>query len=361
MKILDKYIVRQLVKPFVFGMLGFIIIISIDPMVDAMKYVINNGIAPLTVLKWFLYRLPQDMVYTFPMSMLLSALLVFGNMSKDAEIIAIKASGIPVYRLVYPVLIFALGASLACLAFSELVIPPTNRLSDEIRKEEILQIKTHPIRENVFTKTGPDQLMCAQRMNFKDKIMRNVMVIYLGKDRKPERRIVAKSAKFRERDGTWDFFDVSVYSFASGGSSRLVKTYPQKRMLIYERPEQFEEESRKPKHMSMKALRERIAEIAKTGSDSPLPYQVEYYLKSAVPFSTFVFAIIGVAMGFKPGRSGAFVGFGISLLVIFSYYVVMSFCRSYGRLGYLPPVLAGWLQNLIFLGVGFWLLSKVER
>jgi len=359
MNLLDRYIIKQLLKPFFYGMFGFIIIISIDPMVDAMKYVINNGVPALVVLKWFLYRLPQDMVYTFPMAMLLSALLCFGTMSSNSEIIAIKASGISVYRLVFPVMIFALLASFGCLAFSEIIIPPTNKEADKLRKESILQIRTHPIKENIFTKTGPDSLMCAQRINLKDKTMRNVMIIHLGKDRKPARRIVAKSAVFKS-DG-WVFYDVSVFRFDKGGASSLIKSYPEKKLQVFETPEQFEDDQRKPKHMSMRSLRERIAELSKSGSEPTVPYLVEYYLKSTIPFSTFVFAIIGVAMGFKPARSGAFVGFGISLLVIFSYYVAMSFCRSYGRMGFLPPPVAGWLQNFIFLGVGLWLLSKVER
>ncbi|PKK92265.1 MAG: hypothetical protein CVV64_02300 [Candidatus Wallbacteria bacterium HGW-Wallbacteria-1] len=359
MKLIDRYILKQLLKPFFFGMFGFILIISIDPMVDSMKYVINNGVSAGIVLKWFLYRLPQDMVYTFPMAMLLSSLLCFGAMSGNSEIIAIKASGISAYRLVFPVMIFSLGASLACLAFSEIVIPPTNKESDRIRKEDILQIRTHPIKENIFTKTGHDSLMCAQRINLKDKTMRNVMIIHLGTDRKPARRIVAKSAVFKNE--SWTFYDVSVYRFDKGGASSLVKTYPEKQLKVYEKPEQFEDDQRKPKHMSMKLLRQKIAELSKSGSEPTIPYLVEYYLKSSIPFSTFVFAIIGVAMGFKPARTGAFVGFGISLLVIFAYYVAMSFCRSYGRMGFLPPPVAGWLQNFLFLAVGLWLLSKVDR
>lgn len=359
MKILDRFILRQLTKPFLLGMVGFIIILSIDPMVDAMKYAINNSIEPMVVFQWFLTRLPRDMVYTFPMSMLLACLLCFGTMSANSELTAIKAGGVSVYRLVYPVMAFALIASFGCLAFSEIVIPRSNKMSEKIRKEKILKIKDHSIRENIFTKTGPKSLMCAQRINLEKKTMKNIMFIHLGDDNKPHRRIVAKSAIYKQEK--WVFYDVSVYKFQKNGDSKLIKNYPTKKLSFYEKPEQFEEESKKPKHMSLKALRKRINEIKTSGSESPINFQVEYYLKTAVPFSTFVFAIIGVAMGFKPGRSGAFVGFGISLLVIFAYYVAMSFCRSYGRLGYLPPPLAGWTQNLLFLGVGLWLLSKVEH
>jgi lipopolysaccharide export system permease protein len=280
-------------------------------------------------------------------------------MSNNSELTAIKAGGISVYRLVYPVMGFALFASFLCLAFSEIVIPRSNKMAEKIRKENILKIKDHFVRENIFTKTGPKSLMCAQQIDLSKKTMKNIMFIHLGDDNKPKHRIVAKSAIYKKE--TWLFYDVTLFKFEKGGVSRFVKQYPQKKLFFHEKPEQFEEESKKPKHMSMKALRKKIYEIKQTGSESPVNFQVEYYLKTAVPFSTFIFAIIGVAMGFKPGRSGAFVGFGISLLVIFAYYVAMSFSRSYGRLGFLPPPIAGWMQNFLFLGIGLWLLSKVEH
>ena len=98
-KTLDKYVFGQLIGPFFLGFFMFVTVIAIDPLISALQNIVNDNISPMVVIRWFLCRLPQDMIFTFPMSMLLTTLLVFGRMSKDSETIAMKAGGINFFRL----------------------------------------------------------------------------------------------------------------------------------------------------------------------------------------------------------------------------------------------------------------------
>jgi lipopolysaccharide export system permease protein len=84
-------------------------------------------------------------------------------------------------------------------------------------------------------------------------------------------------------------------------------------------------------------------------------------MKTSLPFASFFFAIIGASFGLTNSRSGAFIGFGVSMLIIFLYYVLMSLFTALGKSGYLPPMLAAWVQNIIFAFAGFHIVSKINQ
>ena len=83
-------------------------------------------------------------------------------------------------------------------------------------------------------------------------------------------------------------------------------------------------------------------------------------MKTSLPFASLFFAIIGASFGLTNSRSGAFVGFGVSIGIIFFYYVLMSFFSALGKSGYLPPMLAAWMQNIIFAFIGAYIVKKVN-
>ena len=109
-KILDRYIIQELVDPFLFGLTSFTLILSASMvMFELVRAVVMNGMPLIVAAQIFLFRLPGIMVYIFPMATLLAALLGFSRLSHDSEVIALKASGIGLYRIMLPVLFFGLS------------------------------------------------------------------------------------------------------------------------------------------------------------------------------------------------------------------------------------------------------------
>ena len=84
-------------------------------------------------------------------------------------------------------------------------------------------------------------------------------------------------------------------------------------------------------------------------------------LRIAVPWACLIFAMLGAALGSRPQRSSSSVGFGYSVVIIFVYYVIMSFSRALGESGTLPPLIAAWTANLVFLVISIWLCSRANR
>jgi len=357
--IIDRYILKQLIFPFVMGMAGFTILLSIDPLVDAMQYIINQKIDYRIVWSWFFNRLPSDMVYTFPMAMLFAALMTIGRLSKDSELTAIKAGGISVYRISYPVLFFALLVSIGALIFNEKIVPYTNRKAKFLKEKKILKITKSQTIEKALLRIPPDKIIYGGIVNPKIGKIFKVLLVFLKKGQ-ISRILIARSAAYNFKTRLWTFKDGRFY-LIDDKDSRLKSRFRMMVLKLNITPAKFKRKEKRPREMSMKELRKYIEECAAIGSENLLPLKVDFYLKTSIPFASFIFAFIGIAMGLRPNRGGAFIGFGTSIIVIFVYYVIMSFGRSYGRAGVLPPAAAAWIQNVVFAIVGIYYIYKADE
>jgi len=359
--ILDRYIIKQLIGPFFFGFFLFVTIIAIDPLMYALQSTINNNVSMLVVFRWFLNRLPQDMIFTFPMSVLLTTLMVFGRMSKDSETIALKAGGINFYRILIPVMIFALTVTGMSIMFNELVVPASNKRARNIKRYEIMKLVDPKATENSIMRTSDGAFAYARKVYENKGIMERVLLEYYSEQGILQKRITASSAKW---DGKmWTLSAVVKQDYTNIGTGIATPTtQPLMPMpLIKEKPSDFARQSKRPNEMSYAELKERIDTYERTKFMDTTVMRVELAKKTSLPFASFFFAIIGASFGLTNNRSGAFIGFGVSILIIFMYYVLMSIFTALGKSAYLTPMLAAWMQNVISAFVGLKIVSKINK
>lgn len=137
-RLLDKYVLKELLYPFVFGIASFSSIFIASSMLFKIVQYITTYNAPLwTVARLFAYSLPQVINYTFPMSMLLATLMAFGKLSSSSEIVAMKSGGVSYYRIVAPVLVVGFVVSMFSVIWAEKVVPPCNAEQRRILTQEI--------------------------------------------------------------------------------------------------------------------------------------------------------------------------------------------------------------------------------
>lgn len=356
-RILDKYIFTQLIGPFLFGFFLFVTIIAIDPLMSALQSVVNENVGMSVMFRWFLNRLPQDMIFTFPMSVLLANLLVFGRMSKDSETTALKAGGTNFFRILVPVIVFALLITGFSFVFNELVVPSCNERARNIRRQEIMRLVEPEASENAVMRTSDGAFAYARKVFEKHGQMEKVLLEYYDNNGTLDKRISAATADW---DGkAWVLKSVVEQSYIGGQSSLVTK--PELRITtIEEAPEDFARQSKKPNEMSYSELSRRIEAYERTQFMDTTEMKVGLAMKTSLPFASFFFAIIGASFGLTNNRSGAFIGFGVSMLIIFVYYVLMSFFTALGKTGFLPPMLSAWLQNIIFAFAGFYIVKRIN-
>jgi len=359
-RILDRYITKEIITPFLFGLMAFSFILLgstvLFPLIgEAIKY----NIPWKYVTQLFIYKSPGIIVFTFPMTMLLAAILTFGRLSSDLEITGFRAAGIGIYRLVIPVAILGFMVSCLTILFNEGIVPQANFKAEQLIKtfqaQDIPKIKKN-INVTEYDKQG-NPLRIINVMEIEESILRNITVAeyesgFLA------RLIRAQSGRWLETGG-WEFFNGIMHTFSLLSPKKVTVIEFQKEFInIQLNPLQLAEREKATTEMSAKELRMRIELLKQTGRD-PTKDWVEFHLKFSVPFACLIFSILGAAVGLRPHRSSSALGLGISLVIILIYYILLSVGMGLGLSGIVSPLAAAWTPNIIVGIAALYLLNKV--
>jgi len=357
-KTIDRYIFQELLEPFLFGLGAFTAILSSSMvMFELVRAVVLHGMPIQVALQIYLYRLPGIAVYIFPMATLLAALLAFSRLSHDSEVIAFKASGISLFRLIIPVLALGLMVSLVNLTFSEIVVPESNKAAKNLLIATSAQ-RQPKIQKNVFVpeleRGALKRIFYAETM--KGDAMYGVIVQEFS-DGKLAQIINAEEAAWQKGENQWLFKNGIIYLLAETGEYKHLIKFKEQYITIKYTPADFYTGDRNPDEMNIGELRDFIALKEKMGVEVT-DFKIQLNMKMAIPFASLVFALLGAPLGLSPRRASGSIGLGISIIVIFFYYIVTFLCMSVGELKAVPPALAAWLPNFITAGVGWYILLK---
>lgn len=362
-RILDAHIFRQLFGPFVFGLLGALIIIAFGPMNRAIKYLLRGGISPAVILEWFCYRVPEDMQFIFPVATLMAGLLGFAGLSKNGELTSMRAAGISLRRLLLPVLVFGLAATAGTWFFLNRFVPPAMKRSQDLWVEHFRATQPPQFKDNFTLRSKGNRLVSVARVNLRDPILERLSVrMYPEGPNGPVTRISAPRARWDPADRAWICEQALIEVTPSDPSKPVLRT----RHLVHalhleEGPEVFQHQERTPQELTPEELAARIDELDARGLQSTLGLRVELYLKHSFPFCVLIFAVLGAVMGITNSRSGGFMGFGVALVLTFVYYVMMSLSASLGKTGTVPPLVSAWLHNVVFFGVAAWRATQASN
>lgn len=361
-RILDRFILGEMAGPFIFGILIFtLIFVAGDLLFQAAKLIIEKGVAPGVVVRLFIYRLPEVVALTFPMSCLLATLLGMTRLASNSELVALKSLGVSFYRILRPVIFASFLIASGALAFNETVVPFTSRAAENLMKYEIMKNQASALQKKVFLRdeSGGElrRVLYMDQLDPKKGFMENI-IVYEFEDGRVVRTSLAKTGVWK--DGEWWIEDGQVFEVTSKGNVQLLFRFDRQKLALNVSPEQLERSSRRPVDMSARELWDYIKQAQMAGS-SLAQLWVLFHLKLAVPWACVVMAILGASFGAtRQARSGSSVGFGISIAIVFAYYVVMSLCRALGETENLPPLAAAWIPNLLFLSLSFFFARKVD-
>jgi lipopolysaccharide export system permease protein len=362
MKILQRYVLKELLLPCLlcFAVLSFIFMAGY--LVKAADMIIGRGVPFIQTLYVLLLVIPSIVSYTAPMSLLTGVLIVFGSFSQHNEFRAMKASGVHPLRFMMPPLILGFAMSLLMFVFNDQVGPPARF---ELRRATKKMIMQHPmalIEPGRFVKISTNILFLAKRV---DGDQMKDIVAHEGVDSEnPVRTIVAESGKIVMDPNTGQ---LEVHLFNGSVSESQDKGLQSVQFKTYKFPTLDEDDIRKmgkkKKDMTLAELLVEISEIladlsGNTDKKGQRDLWTVFHQRIAFAFGSLVFAFIGIPIATMVKRGEVVVSFGISMAATSTYYILFAIAQTIAMRGGLPPVVSLWLPNLLLIGGGTILLRK---
>jgi lipopolysaccharide export system permease protein len=371
--IMDRYLASELLPPFLFGVAAFTSIgVSIGAVFELIRKVVESGLPLSIALQVFLLKMPDFIVYAFPMSTLLATLMTYSRLSSESELIALRGCGVSVYRMVLTAVIFSLMITGLTFVFNEQIVPAANYQASVTLDKALKSDKPVVIRrENQFypeyrtIKQDGKKVKILSRLFYADefdgKRMKGLTII----DRSQEgvnQIVVSESGEWNPAANLWDFYNGTIYIVAPDRSYRNILRFEHQQLKLPRTPIDLASKRRDYGEMNIAQALEQL-EIERLGGDEQKIRKLEVRIqqKISLPFVCVVFGLVGAAMGSIPQRTGRATSFGVSVIVIFSYYLLSFISGALGQAGIFSPFMAAWFSNLLGLGVGMFLLMRVAQ
>ncbi|MEB3195636.1 MAG: LptF/LptG family permease [Candidatus Sericytochromatia bacterium] len=360
MTLLERSLLLELAAPFLLGVAAFTgILLSSTVLFPLVTEVVRHGVAGWQVLEIVLLRLPETAFYTFPMSTLLASLLAYGRLAGDGELTAWRGLGLSPWRLLRPALSFALVVAVATIALNEGVVPVA-----AWQAKGLLLAATHrsPLpraQEHLFfpEREGGQLKRYFYARRFDGRAMADVVLQEFEAGRLV--RIVQAQVAEPLAAG-WRFQQGVVHQVDALGEFRYTLRFTEQQVELGTDLLAMALENRQPLEMNARELAEHTARLRRAGVGERELGELDVlrHQRLAIPCAALVFALLGAGVGIRPSPAGATMGLGISILLIFAYYVLMFLGMAGGQLGWLAPWFAAWLPNLAAGALGAWRVGR---
>jgi len=374
MRLLDRYLLRELLVPLAYCLAGFLIFWIAFDLFDDLDTLQANRLSAVEIVEYYLVKTPEFLVVVLPIALLLALLYSLSNHARHQEITAIRAAGVSLWRLALPYFGVGLSAGLVLFAFNELWVPDSAERAQRIKQRQVEQEKTPAEREKVrdlaFRNARDGRTWHIGVYDLRTSEMLRPEVIWTLSDGS-QRWLYAERAE--RVGGLWTFYDAREYRDGPSTNSGLVPSFRTNvlaRPQFTETPDEIRSEMKISRRLGSR--RERNADVPLTEildylRFHPNPSRTDRYWlhtklhgRLAAPWTCVVVVLIALPFGAAVARRNVFVGVASSIVIGFGYFTLAQLGIALGTGGQLPAWLGGWLANLAFGLLGLWLTARVR-
>lgn len=360
--ILPVYLIGSFIGYTIGVLLAIItIFITIDYVSNLRRF---DGAPIINIALYYWYLLPWIVQIMVPIVLLLASMFSIGKMAKDSELIAMKAAGISLRQLTFPLLVLGMVLSVVSFYGGEWILPRANYerrlIQDNLKDPKASTIeRIHGIREfrrNFYYFGNPNTIYVFGEFNTSPQRTRNV-----ARERFSRNRIIERiqAAEMIYDSTGWRFVNGRIRRL--GDMSASVITFDTLfDSILTATPISMVARIKSKEELSYWELRGFI-EAAKRRGEKVQKYIGELEFKVALPFMNFIVILLGLAITARTGRKGGAVLFGIGLLLMFSYWIISRLAIVFAQNGHFPTLLGAWIGNIIFFFIGFILYLKALR
>lgn len=372
LSIMDRYIARELTMPFLFGVGAFSSIgISIGALFDLIRRVTESGLSFGLALQIFALKLPEFVVLSFPMSTLLATMMTYSRLAGDSELIALRGCGVSVRRIIAPAVVLSLVVTGLTFAFNELITPAANYQA-AVTLERALNSERPPFQERniLYQEFQPAsdnkdeqelrRLFYARR--FDGETMYGLTILDFSQ-RGLSQVVSADSATWDFGRNQWNFYNGTIYAVSPDGSFGHIVRFDNQELQLPRAPLDLASRTKSDTEMNIAEATRHLRDVVSKGGDERQirTWETRIQQKYALPFVCVVFGLVGASIGVRPQRTSRATSFGVSVVIIFGYYLLAFICNALGEVGVLSPLMAAWLPTLLGLAIGVQLMLQASR
>lgn len=365
--IVNRYIFKEMIPPFLInlGFLSFVFLLA--QILEITNMIVNYKTSLISILLLIVYTMPDFLVFTVPMSVMMAILLTFLRMSADNEIIAIKAGGGDVNHLVFPVFLFCFIGFLITFGMSVYGVSWGKNSYKKLAIEIASAGVDAGIKERMFNDSFDGIMFYVNKIDVKNKMLHDIF-IHDDRNEKNKSTVIAPRGKRFINSGnqtsvTLRLFDGvinRVNSETNSVNTISFETYDINVPLKKVSGQKKESNVKERDEMSVSELRSYIND--KTNDESlRRAASMELNEKIAIPFACFALGMLAMPLGLKSAFSKKSSGLGLGLACFLMYYFLMGFGWSAGKGGLLLPVVGMWLPNILMGSLGFYMYIRVSR
>lgn len=357
MKKVDRHICKGFLKAFSLSLLAFLNIFIISQIFRVIKYISEGKMGVEDALYYFLTLIPKILIDVTPLSVMLGGLISMNVMASNLEIISLKTSGISFRRIIIFPVIISFFISIGIYRLNDKIAPKMYEKTRILRGSD-KENKEIPIeKENAFLRGEGNHVYYAKVMNRETNLAEDIEIIDLNEDfNKIERVIVAKKGKYSEKLKYWELESVEITNVSKG----TAETYKEYKAVDYkEAPSKFITERKDPRTLTISELKKEMKKLKLVGKDIK-EFTQELSKRYSYPFASFFICFIGLALGSKYVRGATARNVALAILFGYGYYLLDGVFEAISKNGFLNPFVAGWIPNLLFLGLGIHFLKEAE-
>jgi LPS export ABC transporter permease LptF/LPS export ABC transporter permease LptG len=358
---IDVYLLQQFFYYFVVLLAGFVVIFDAFTLFDLLADISRNHIAIDTVLSYFRYLVPLMIYQLAPLAALVATLVTLGVLAKNNEVIAFKAGGVSLYRLVLPLTLAGCLIAGGMFLLDDTFLPYANQRQDALRNEikgRPAQTYLQPTQEWIAGQQ--DKLYNYEFFDPDQQFFGGLNVFELDpKTFQIKRRIYAARATWEPTENTWALTGGWVRDFDQTGRVSSYQTFKVTSLPeLTEPPSYFHREVRQYYQMNWRQLGRYIVRLKQAGFDTAR-LSVEWHKKFAFPVIAAIIIFLSAPFGFLVGTRGAVGGIALAVGIAVVYWSTSALFEAMGTIGQLPPTLAAWAPDAIFAFLGAYFFLRI--
>jgi len=374
MRLLDRYLLRQLLVPLAFCLGGFLVFYVAFDLIFGIKGFLEKQLTPADIAEYYLATLPELLVMqVIPVSLLLALLYALTNHNRYQELTAMRAAGVGLWRMSLPYFGVGVLLGVAVLAMNELLVPPSAERAREIlQRHDPNREDRNWVRELNFHNEAEDGDWSIDRYNRVTSEMKGVRIVWKQADGS-SRALHAVRGVYA--NGQWVFYNVEDYvtpavSAANPNPLPVQKEHAVLEMSFSETPAWINiglkakaltpvEAAKKPQ-LSIREILNYLRLHPRQNEADRAKLMTQFQCRLAEPFTCLTVVLIALPFGARSGRHNVFASVAASVFICFGFFIMQRIGMGLGVAGILPPFLAAWLPNLVFGLSGLVLIWRVR-